>query len=440
MERRQTNDIFLMRLIAVKKFQGLVLVLLGFRIAFLPSTAIADPDFDHHRNVLPGSRAAGLGGAYTALSDDPSGSYYNPAGLVHTRDLDVSVSVNSFQVATLKYKNIAALNDQDFEEDSQTIFPSFVGSNYRFGWLHLAWSYVTLDTKNIDQTTRFSDLSSDTNSLDSYNRTHQEVNTHFLAGLSAGISLGDNFSLGLSSYYYRRSIIASNHQLVRVTTGSFLTSDQKYTTLNEGLLPVFGAMLKFSNFAFGLSVRQGMRLTDNTTLLTDSVSYSTSSTDPVPQISSTSIAIKTNDEANPLLAQVGAAWLPSKYFLLSCDIEYADGKSDNPHYKGANELQPTFNYAVGTELTGKFAFVRLGYFTNNSQFKNPRGDAVNQPTKIDYIGKSVSLGIIRSEFSGDLTLIDQLGTGRAQKLSDDTDIQKVEGHLRTIQIGTRYGF
>lgn len=32
---------------------------------------------------LPGDRASGIGGAYTAVSDDPSGSFYNPASFCH---------------------------------------------------------------------------------------------------------------------------------------------------------------------------------------------------------------------------------------------------------------------------------------------------------------------------------------------------------------------
>ena len=35
----------------------------------------------HYVNMLVGNRAAGLGGAYTAISDDPTGCYYNPAGI-----------------------------------------------------------------------------------------------------------------------------------------------------------------------------------------------------------------------------------------------------------------------------------------------------------------------------------------------------------------------
>ena len=41
-----------------------------------------------------GTRAMALGGAFVALSDDPSGLYYNPAGICDTRRLNVSVSAS----------------------------------------------------------------------------------------------------------------------------------------------------------------------------------------------------------------------------------------------------------------------------------------------------------------------------------------------------------
>lgn len=46
--------------------------------------------FDEHELS---ARARGLGGAYTGLSDDAAGLYYNPAGLVNLPGLDVQVSL-----------------------------------------------------------------------------------------------------------------------------------------------------------------------------------------------------------------------------------------------------------------------------------------------------------------------------------------------------------
>lgn len=405
-----------------------------------PQILRAEPDFDHPRNAIPGSRAAGFGGAYTGLSDEPAGGYYNPAGLAFARSTDISVSVNSHQSTSLRFKNIEALNGQDFVEESQTIYPSFVGSVYRFGPLHVGWSYVTLDAKNIDQTDEFPNLSNENNALSSYNRTYQEANNHFLLGGSLSIGLGTVASIGVSTYYYRRSIIASNHQLVQVTSGSFLVADQKYTTSNEGILPVIGFMARFPTVSLGLALRQGNRLSDTTVNLTDTVTYNASAESPKPDVEASSRVGIANDESNTATGQFGFAWFPSRFFTASADVIYTDGKSDNSRFAGAYALQPTINWAAGIEIAGSMASARAGYFTNNSQFREPDAARINQPAKVDYTGVSWSLGVKSGEFSGDITLVQQEGVGKAQKLSDSPDIQTVEGSMQVVQIGTRYGF
>ena len=36
----------------------------------------------HYRSLPIGERAMGLGGAFTGIADDPSATYYNPAGMM----------------------------------------------------------------------------------------------------------------------------------------------------------------------------------------------------------------------------------------------------------------------------------------------------------------------------------------------------------------------
>ena len=38
---------------------------------------------DNYKNILIGDRASTMAGAFSAISDDSSGVFYNPAGLVH---------------------------------------------------------------------------------------------------------------------------------------------------------------------------------------------------------------------------------------------------------------------------------------------------------------------------------------------------------------------
>jgi hypothetical protein len=68
----------------------------------------ARADDNHQQNYLIGERAAGLGGAYTALSDDSSGVYYNPAGLAEAVHSSLSLSASVYGLATQSYEVYAA--------------------------------------------------------------------------------------------------------------------------------------------------------------------------------------------------------------------------------------------------------------------------------------------------------------------------------------------
>ncbi|HEX4381889.1 MAG TPA: thiamine phosphate synthase [Myxococcales bacterium] len=73
---------------ALRLFQALALALL----CALPARA----DDSRYQDYPVGSRAMALGGAFVALSDDPSGLYYNPAGICDTRKLNVNVSASLY--------------------------------------------------------------------------------------------------------------------------------------------------------------------------------------------------------------------------------------------------------------------------------------------------------------------------------------------------------
>jgi long-subunit fatty acid transport protein len=80
----------------MKSYRGTNFLLLV--ALFVTGYAIAD-DF-HYNNVLIGNRAAGLAGAYTAISDDATGLFYNPAGIVFSDTLQLSASANAVHTST----------------------------------------------------------------------------------------------------------------------------------------------------------------------------------------------------------------------------------------------------------------------------------------------------------------------------------------------------
>ena len=56
----------------------------------------ARADDTHYHDYPIGGRAVGLGGAFVALASDPSGLYYNPAGIVDSRHHSVQISTNLY--------------------------------------------------------------------------------------------------------------------------------------------------------------------------------------------------------------------------------------------------------------------------------------------------------------------------------------------------------
>ena len=59
----------------------------------------------NQRNYLVGERAAMMGGAYTALSEDLSGAFYNPAGIAFTEGALISLSANVYSYYIYSTKN-----------------------------------------------------------------------------------------------------------------------------------------------------------------------------------------------------------------------------------------------------------------------------------------------------------------------------------------------
>ena len=57
-------------------------------------------DDSNFRPYVVGGRAAGMGGAFTALADDGSGPYYNPGGLAFMRRSQLSLSGSVYGIVS----------------------------------------------------------------------------------------------------------------------------------------------------------------------------------------------------------------------------------------------------------------------------------------------------------------------------------------------------
>ncbi len=386
----------------------------------------------NQRNMLPGGRAAMLGGAYTAISDDASGSYYNPAGLVFSHDDRLEVSGTAYRSTRLTYEG--AINDQPFEERSEVIYPNFFGGTARWGPLTLGYSYMTLDARNVYQQDKYDNIDTEEGTASSYSRTFLERSNLLWVGGTAALRFGEHLSYGGSVFYYQRNIEYVTNQLAIINGGGLQNIAGTLKTLNTGIAGVNGLMLNFQDFTFGLSIRTAMALSNRSRYIADTILFDPDDESVEPTVTHIETKYKPYNELNPTTYTLGMAWHPAKALLVSTDVVCHEGVKSRYKRLGGHDLHTTFNYSLGVELTAGFLSLLGGVFTNNSMFRAPDPELARQPVHVDYKGVSGGISWNIGGLRGELGFVRQVGTGESQIITGSTAIQKTTGEISTYLI------
>ncbi len=424
------------------------LALLGELLAF------ANQFSANQRNILPGGRAALMGGAFTALSDDSSGAYYNPAGLAFSPGREVSISGLSYFNNNLVYRS--AVDGQDFTEKSSGTTTTFIGGTLGISGLKVGWSIINLDVRNINQNDSYVIDNGTPASTGIYTRTHQESNTYAWYGASLALKLSNAMSVGVSGYHYKRVILASNHNMSAFESDDAQVIDKKFLTDNKGMVVVFGGMYRTKSWSLGFSARLPQALSNSTVVNVDELSYSPSQWDEnienvsasyqecfqkqVPCALHSDVTTSSLHELNPYTFTLGFAWTPGKAFTLSSDILFHQGVASPYTFAGNRDLEHTLNYSLGAELFLGGLTLRAGAFTNYSMYPEPTAGGVNQASAIDYVGFTGGVGVKDKGRDSFIGVVRQIGTGKSQILTNDPSVQEVVGDSIIYNIGATYVF
>jgi long-chain fatty acid transport protein len=361
------------------------------------STANADPY--HNINGFFGERASGMGGAFTAVSDDPSGAYYNPAGLAYSYDNAVSLSASNLTTVKKDYKNVIGPG-QNYNRDSKNYIPNFFGIVRDFGKGKIGFSIIS----PIQDSFQRNDLINnplyypDVRNLRFYNReNYNQIQT----GISYARPISSKFSFGASLYYFNDQASISNTSLVLLKDKSFQTQTLSDNRTSVGFIPIIGLMFTPTDkLSFGLSMKRTIVTGANRLVNTFAFDSTAVNSDSIVFVEATHKATGGNigntfykgpnptgkiPEVNEM--RLGTAFFPSKKLMTSFDIIYTSGfsaKQNNTEFlvgavnsititNNQNlELQrfATTNFAAGIEyfLTDYIA-IRAGAFTNYSNAK-----------------------------------------------------------------------
>ncbi|MFH2065061.1 MAG: outer membrane protein transport protein [Pseudomonadota bacterium] len=401
----------------------------------------------HYVNMLAGNRAIGLGGAYTAISDDPAGCYYNPAGITFAPNNGLSGSVNAFYQSLKVYKSAMLQQDGhmlDWEQESFSILPNFFGVVRKLGNGTLGFSYVVPDAIQRRQKQTFSNIESNLrdNDIETFTININDSDRTYLFGPSYAYQISSSLSVGGSLYAYYRDKELIRNQILLFEQGQHYLFNYYETSTDWGFRPILGIMWEpVEKLAVGFTLskiyitssdNEAQRITRDTTLnnpdVVGSVSYDYSNTDTI-YFGNSSDSIKGDF---PLTLSLGLAYFASPRLLFSGDLVY----SEEIGSKGE-----VLNFAVGSEyfFTEQYA-VRFGFYSDYANTPDLRSNYVNQTENIDIYSASLSFTMYHSSAGITLGCLYGFGKGDAQIIANNAAIQDVEISNLAVYLSASYNY
>ena len=351
-------------------------------------SSVLKADQFHYNNILVGTRAVGLGGAFAGVSDDASGVFYNPAGIAYALSNDIQGSANAFYAKETTYKKTLG-NDSFVEESSGSLSPFFGGlqklDRYVEG-LVFAFGISNVDGDLKDQDTLIENKQVNATTIERYHRTSNARASTFYAGAAVGYRPRPNLALGFGLNYFSADELVQEYQDAQQTvSGGYqvLSSGVREHLTVYGMQPSLGVQVSVpGNVAFGLTVKKGIVASQNLDVATETringltpeqyeLLKAGKPTNAVVQESITSTSSDNPVGDWPAELRLGLAWFASPTFLLAFDVSHHTAVTDAEKLtsyggKAKYNKDAVTNLHLGTEwyMTASLP-LRIGLFTNN---------------------------------------------------------------------------
>jgi long-subunit fatty acid transport protein len=398
-------------------------------------SGMASADEYHYVNQLIGDRASGMGGAYTAISDDATGLFYNPAGIMYATGANMSASVNSYSLQTKKYDNV--IGGQGWERKSTSLLPNFFGVLQPMGKFKFGLSYAVPDSISEDQDQTFNDVPSTTPGITvtQYVINFNNEDRTYNFGPSLAMDMNKDMAIGVTLYFHKRTNqLILNQNLTKNTAPVGYEWNNTNFELNEwGFKPILGFIWSpMEKLSVGLSASKVCLLRASARAQSTTVTFDSAGG------SQTYAVVDSNAKRKyPLQLRMGAAYFPSSSLLLSGDLAYS-AKVTDPDY---GDRVSVINATVGAEYyTSKTFAVRAGLYTDMSSSPEPVAGKFGQSEKVDIYGLTASASWFTKNTSVTLGGVYAVGDGKAQVLGGSSSIQDVSTEGFTIFLSSSYSY
>jgi len=390
-------------------------------LALLLAAGAARADFFNARNVLIGERAATMGGAFTALADDGSAAYYNPAGLSQLPGFTATVAADAYALYLLH--RVEVLNGNGDRLGLSFIQPASIpttfGATYSFRPGLVAGLHAfTGDLFRVSAIATRQDTALEVpmaGTLQSFSgvslRAKLELQSA-LMGPSLGWDVGHGFSVGAALFYHLAQSTVSLATEYFTPGGEHAMVQQANEVLSGGLVPSLGVLYRAP-----LGLRFGLSWQCQTLPLHGTNDWSSSAVSTGLGESFAAGRVR-GEVRNPHRFALGLAWDRPGVLTLSADVVvYAGLDYPAPHEPLRADLADNrhrelahVDGSLGAEvpLNSRWA-LRAGLFTNTSsasqQFIEER---------VQLFGATLGVGFRTGNLETGLGLVGQFGGSSPQ--------------------------
>jgi long-chain fatty acid transport protein len=385
----------------------------------------------HNVNQIVGDRAIGLAGAYVAVSDDPSGMVYNPAGIAFASSASISANVNTLQFNQINYDDV--LNGEyGYQRQSYQVLPNFFGVVQPLSKWKVGFYNAIVDSTQEKQDQSFEDFGN----IDRFVINLNNLATTYNVGPAAALQLNKQLSIGLALPLHYRSTELVSNQHIDFSTGADRVMEWQNIALKtneQGIRPKLGISYSpITHLSFGLTVdhtivfsakqteQQSVCITDETNIgCSVQVNPSIQSYSDIPKY--------------PFQIVFGGAWFPSNAFLLSADLILNTSVTQTTSAFPDREM--TLDAAIGTEWYWDPQWaLRSGAFTSLANTPSLNQTDLYQNEHIDRYGGSLSVARFNKGSSISVGVLAQYGTGQSQLFGD------LAGQLQQVSTFDVVGF
>jgi len=378
---------------------------------------------DYHKNTLIGGRAATMAGSYVAISDDASGSFYNPSGLSLASGDSISGSANAYEYKSSTYEK--SIGNKDWNRDSTALYPNFFGVVKKMKDATWALSYAMVDTFKETQSELYQDVVANGDNINAYTLNLDTDDRTFLIGPSWSKKINRKMNVGISLFYMQRDFRRNQNQFSDLSADAEnpTDTDQEVSSsttqlIEKGVRPVLGLM-----FSPVDKISIGAKLAYSAIIASKLDTYQTLK--PVGStvtsfLRSSSVEVR----KTPLELSLGTAYFRSAYEIYSFDLDVFSQTDD--------DKKNVYNFSFGSEIFfNEIHAIRFGLYTNFTNTKTPDSSTTAPLEHVDLYGATVGWGYHTKGNVITLGLNLSQGKGEVQIFEGSSDTR----NLSKINIG-----